>query len=39
MNVIGALYEIDQRLYDLVDPETGEILDESAFTSLQMDRD
>ncbi len=38
MNVIGTLYEIDQRLYDLVDPETGEILDESDFESLQMER-
>lgn len=38
MNVIEILYKIDQRLYDLVDPETGEILDESAFASLQMDR-
>ena len=33
------LYEIDQAIDDLVDPETGEILDFDAFEKLQMDRD
>ena len=33
------IYEIDQRLLELVDPETGELLDEEAFASLQMERD
>lgn len=30
------LYEIDQAILDLVDPETGEILDYEAFVELQM---
>lgn len=34
-----TLYEIDQRLTDLVDPETGELLDLDAFDALQMERD
>lgn len=33
------LYEIDQALLDLTDPETGEILDISAFQALQMERE
>lgn len=33
------LYEIDQALLDLTDPETGEILDISAFNALQMERE
>lgn len=32
------LYEIDQRLVSLVDPETGELLDYEAFDRLQMER-
>nr|MBQ1578076.1 siphovirus Gp157 family protein [Oscillospiraceae bacterium] len=34
-----TLYEIDEALLNLVDPETGEIMDISAFTELQMDRE
>lgn len=34
-----TLYEIDQRIESLVDPETGELLDYEAFASLQMDRE
>ena len=34
-----TIYEIDQRLLSLVDPETGELLDEEAFASLQMERE
>ncbi len=34
-----TLYEIDEALLDLTDPETGEIMDISAFTELQMDRE
>jgi len=33
------LYEIDQAIMDLVDPETGEIADWEAFAQLQMERD
>lgn len=33
------LYQIDQAIMALVDPETGEILDWEAFDQLQMDRD
>lgn len=33
------LYEIDQAIMDLVDSETGEIIDIEAFDSLQMERD
>ena len=33
-----TLYEIDQRITELVDPETGELLDFDAFQALQMDR-
>ena len=33
------LYEIDQALVDLVDNETGEIIDIEVFDSLQMERD
>jgi Siphovirus Gp157. len=32
------LYEIDQAILGLVDPETGEIMDFDAFEKLQMDR-
>ena len=34
-----TLYEIDQSILDLVDPETGEIADYDAFEQLQMDRE
>lgn len=34
-----TIYEIDQALLDLVDPETGELKDLEAFESLQMERD
>jgi len=34
-----TLYEIDEALLNLVDPETGEIMDISAFQALQMDRE
>ena len=34
-----SLYEIDQSILALVDPETGEILDENAFDLLQMERE
>lgn len=33
------LYEIDQRILELVDPETGEILDYEAFTELRMEQE
>lgn len=33
------LYEIDQAIIDLFDPETGECLDEEALESLQIERD
>lgn len=33
------IYEIDRRLLELVDPETGELLDEEAFAALQMEWD
>ena len=33
------LYEIDQALLDLTDPETGEIMDIGAFQALQMERE
>lgn len=33
-----TIREIDERLLDLVDPETGEIADVAAFESLQMER-
>lgn len=34
-----TIYEIDNRIAELVDPETGELLDYDAFASLQMERD
>lgn len=34
-----TLYEIDQQIANLIDPETGEVLDFEAFAELQMDRD
>lgn len=34
-----TLYEIDQKIQSLVDPETGELLDYAAFAQLQMDRE
>lgn len=34
-----SLYEIDRRIMELVDPETGEIMDGAAFDQLQMDRE
>lgn len=33
------IYEIDQQIMELVDPETGELLDAQAFMDLQMERD
>lgn len=33
------IYEIDRRLLELVDPETGELLDEEAFDAFQMERE
>ena len=33
------IYEIDERYYDLIDPETGEVLDYAAFAALQAERD
>lgn len=33
-----TLYEIDQALLGLVDPETGELLDYESFAALQMER-
>lgn len=33
------LYQIDQAILDLVDPETGEIVDWEAFDALQMERE
>ena len=34
-----TLYEIDQRITELVDPETGELLDFDAFAELQLERE
>lgn len=34
-----SLYEIDQSILALVDPETGEILDDAALEQLQMERE
>lgn len=34
-----SIYEIDQKILDLVDPETGEIMDGAAFDALQMERE
>lgn len=34
-----TIYEIDNRIAELVDPETGELLDYEAFASLQIERD
>ena len=34
-----TIYEIDQAIQNLVDPETGELLDYEAFEQLQMERD
>lgn len=34
-----TLYEIDKQIYDLLDPETGEIADYEAFEALQMARE
>lgn len=34
-----SIYEIDQTILSLVDPETGEILDAEAFDHLQMERE
>lgn len=34
-----TLYEIDQAILSLVDPETGEILDYEAFSELKLDRE
>lgn len=33
-----TIYDIDQRILELVDPETGELLDLDAFLELQMER-
>lgn len=32
------LYEIDQAILACIDPETGELIDEAALVSLQMER-
>lgn len=34
-----TIYDIDQRITELVDPETGELLDFDAFDELRMERD
>lgn len=34
-----TIYDIDQRILELVDPETGELLDFDAFNELKMERD
>lgn len=34
-----TLYEIDRRITDLLDPETGELLDYEVFEQLSMERD
>ena len=34
-----TIYEIDQRIMDLVDPETGELMDLEAFENLRMERE
>ena len=34
-----TLYQIDQELLSLIDPETGELLDYEAFANLKMERD
>lgn len=36
---MSSIYEIDQQIQSLVDPETGEILDLDAFMNLSMERD
>lgn len=33
-----TLYEVDQRILAMTDPETGEIMDDAAFDALMMDR-
>lgn len=33
------LYEIDNAILDLIDPETGEVMDYDAFEALQMERE
>lgn len=33
-----TIFEIDSRITDLIDPETGELLDYEAFNQLQMER-
>lgn len=35
---MSSLYDIDSRILNLTDKETGEILDEQAFEALQMER-
>ena len=34
-----TIYEIDERIAELVDPETGELLDYETFAALQMERE
>ena len=34
-----TIYDIDHKISELVDPETGELLDLEAFTELQMERE
>ena len=34
-----TIYEIDNRIAELVDPETGELLDYEAFAELAMERE
>ena len=37
--VMASIFEIDRQLEELIDPETGELLDYDAFLELQMERD
>lgn len=36
---MGNLFEIDREMLDMIDPETGEVLDFEAFAALAMERD
>lgn len=36
---MSNLFEIDREMLDMIDPETGEILDYEVFTALAMERD
>lgn len=37
--VMASIFEIDRQFEELIDPETGELLDYDAFLELQMERD